>query len=91
MTARSAVTGLLALVALPIASAAAVDVVNEDRNSYRVIIQDDRGQREMEIQAGQSLRGICGACSITIETDDPLEAQGAEVVQIKAGKLQIKG
>lgn len=90
MKARLVAAGVVALVALPADAAFAVDVVNHDRNPYQVVVLDDSGQRTLEILAGQSLRNICSACSITIETDDPIEAKGPEAVLIKDGRLRIR-
>ena len=90
MKAFAAAAGLNMLVAMPVSDAFAVDVVNEDKNPYQLVIMDDYGQRSVEIQAGQSLRNLCSACAVTIETDDPLEAHGTETVLIKDGKLWIQ-
>lgn len=91
MRAGFAMAGAVVLAVLPVDGLRAVELVNEDRNPYEVLVQDDHGQRFVEVAGGQRLRSLCSACAVGIETDDPIEVRGAEVVLIKDGKLQVTG
>ncbi|MGB0749565.1 MAG: hypothetical protein ACPGO3_12545 [Magnetospiraceae bacterium] len=85
----------LAAVAVAVMSmmgtAQAVDLVNEDDTSYMALVISGDDEKNVEIQAGETLQGICETCAVQIGEQDQVEAAGDQVVVIKGGVAAIGG
>ena len=86
---------LIAFVAMfaaaPLTAAHAVDAVNTDGQDHVLLVSSDDGAKQVEIGAGQTIKSLCKACEITIGDQDPVSAEGDEVVSIKGGKASVGG
>lgn len=79
------------LSAAPFAPALAVDIENQDERTYHLVIENENGEsKELEIGAGENAENICGFCYISLDGQEPLAAEGDEIVLIKGGVLTIK-
>lgn len=86
---KKALAILSALVlTFPLSTAHAVDIVNQDDVMRTVLVTDDAGDREYEIDAKALISDACQKCAIMIN-DEVLEAEGEDVVSIIDGKLNI--
>jgi len=75
---------------LTVASASwamAVGVMNEDANTYTLKIEEAGAESEVQIAPGESIENVCTACSIQLEGQDSIEADGDDLITIKNGKL----
>ncbi len=75
--------------AAPFITAHAVDVVNQDDQEHLVFFGTDDDSKEASIAPGETLAGLCEACSIQINDEEPVIAEGAQVVVIKDGKASL--
>jgi len=75
----------------PLSGAQAVDVFNEDAQSYVVFYDTEEDSFETPISAGESIANLCKACDIYVnEEDEPIEAKGKDVVVIRNGKVSLE-
>jgi len=72
---------------LPITASLAVDIANEDEVNHTVLIGNDGVIDEVEVVAGETMMDVCDVCTIQIGDDEPIHAQGEQVVVIMGGKL----
>ena len=72
---------------LPLTAALAVDIANEDEVNHTVLIGNDGAIEEVEVVAGETMMDVCDACTVQIGDDEPVQAQGEQVVVIIGGKL----
>jgi len=85
---KSPLWGLAALLVLfPASGSFAVDILNEDEVPYALTISSENGEKDLKIQPGELLKGVCANCAITLEDLDVVEADSDEVVVIREGAL----
>ncbi len=72
---------------LPLSATFAVDITNEDEVNHTVLIGNDGVIDEVEVVAGETMMDVCVACTVQIGDDEPIHAQGEQVVVIIGGKL----
>jgi len=83
-------TAALAIVAFA-AGSYAVDVTNEDQQTHFVTLIGDGGfAQQHEILAGQTLKGICEKCSVSLDGEESFDVTGDQVAMIKDGKLLVQ-
>lgn len=69
------------------ASAAAVDLKNEDSRKYEVKVEEGASTTSTSIEGNTTKVSICSDCKITVVGVGTVEASGSDVVVIKDGKL----
>jgi len=67
--------------------AGAVDLVNEDDTDQIVMMTENGEETGITISAGESITDVCGSCSLTIGDNEPVTAEGDEIVVVKNGQL----
>ncbi len=74
----------------PVSGAWAVDVINEDNEAHVIFVGNGSDAEEVEIDGNQTLEGICDACEILLEDNEPLSVKDDQIVVIKNGKTFIR-
>lgn len=83
--------GAAALAIFAVTGAArAVDVVNEDMQSYEITVITDDEKETLEVLPGEQFDAICEQCSLSIGDGEELEVEGDEVVFIKNGEFRVE-
>jgi hypothetical protein len=85
-------TGFLfpALIALTPAGVDAVDVVNEDEETYELVISEGSMSRTLILEGWGTVDNVCEACTIEIDGVGEIDAIEDEVVVIKDGAAKIR-
>lgn len=68
----------------------AVDLKNEDSQSYNIKIHDGPSTTSSSIDGNTTRVSICSDCTIEVEGVGSIEASGDQVVVIKDGALSIQ-
>lgn len=90
---------LAGAVVLAASSAHAVDVRNDDNETYEILVSVFKGDTGMEtndtlfsLAPGQTLSGVCATCIVSLGQDEDAEsvaAEQAQLVTVKDGKLSV--
>jgi len=67
--------------------AQAVDLVNEDDSDHIVMIEENGEETGITVSAGESITDVCNACTLSVEDNVPVKAQGDETVVVRNGLL----
>lgn len=67
--------------------AQAVDLVNEDDTDHVIMINENGEETGIALSAGESVTEVCGSCSLTIGDNDPVSAEGDDIIVVKNGQL----
>ncbi len=76
-----------AIAILPITGAFAVDIANQDDVNHVVSIVSNGDLAKIEVAAGETMTDVCDSCTVQIGDDEPVVAQGEQMVVIIDGKL----
>ncbi|PJZ53826.1 hypothetical protein CH380_07365 [Leptospira adleri] len=68
----------------------AVDIVNKDKVSYRVIYDDAGTQHNEIINPGKKLSSVCGECTVRISGIGSFQAAGSDKVVIQNGEVTVE-
>jgi len=71
------------------ASIMAVDLKNEDSNSYDVVIEDG-GSTNSSIGGNTTQLSICSSCKIIVKGVGEVSVSGSSTVLIKDGKISVQ-
>ncbi len=69
------------------ATAAAVDLKNEDSKKYDVKVEEGAATTSTSIEGNTTKASICSECKITVVGVGTVEASGSDVLVIKNGEL----
>ena len=69
------------------ATAAAVDLKNEDSKKYDVKVEEGAATTSTSIEGNATKVSICSECKITVVGVGTVEVSGSDVVVIKNGEL----
>lgn len=75
-------------VGLPV-PAFAVDLINEDKIRYEVVIEDSGHTRTHILRPGEALPDICHRCDIIIEGVGSITAQPGDTIVIRRRTFQV--
>ena len=79
-----------ALFVAPLSTALAVDIVNEDETPYEVLVTSGGDTMTIDIEPEATLGDVCDSCNLEIEGEEPISAEGKDVVRIRDGMLSIE-
>ena len=79
-----------ALFVAPLSTALAVDIVNDDEMPYEVLVTSGGTTTAIDIEAEATTGDVCDSCSLEIEGEEPISAEGKDVVRIRDGMLSIE-
>lgn len=85
---KQALFGMLAAVALvPVPSAFAVDIHNQDQVDHEVSLVTEKSEKKLVVKAGATAKDVCPACIVEFNDDNFVEAEKDQVVTIKKGRV----
>lgn len=87
---RLLMAGAAALALSLPAAGFAVDVTNQDDKAHQVTVKTDGAEKLIDVPAGETLKGVCEKCSLSLVGEDGVEAAGDQIAMIKSGKLTIQ-
>ncbi|MGU3398129.1 hypothetical protein ACLBWS_00025 [Brucellaceae bacterium D45D] len=84
------VLGAIAVFSLPMASASAAEVTNQDSGAQTIVVTEGASKREMIVAPNETVDFCSAGCFVTFPNGDRQALTGEETITISGGKISIK-
>ena len=74
---------------IPVEPAIAVNLINEDRVSYDVVVHDPTGARMHVLGPAAVLPDVCYRCDITVDGVGRISAEPGDTIKIRNRSFQV--